>query len=64
MFLNIFTLAQLYTVLILNYDAGGRLSGVASRQDGTQFEDCLRRLHALERKLTNQVRHRVDYTET
>ena len=34
---------------------GGRVSGLASRQDGTQFEDALRRLHALEKKLTDQV---------
>ena len=31
------------------------MSGLASRQDGTQFEDALRRLHALEKKLTDQV---------
>ena len=36
--------------------AGGGDSGLASRQDSTQFEDALRRLHALERKLTDQVR--------
>ena len=31
-------------------------AALASRQDSTQFEDALRRLHALERKLTDQVR--------
>ena len=31
------------------------MSGLASRQDGTQFEDALRRLYALEKKLTDQV---------
>ena len=36
--------------------AGGRMSGMASRQDGSQFEDCLRRLNALEKKLTDQVK--------
>ena len=36
--------------------SGGRMSGLASQQDGGQFEDALRRLHALERKLTDQVR--------
>ena len=36
--------------------SGGRLSGLASQQDGGQFEDALRRLHALEKKLTDQVR--------
>ena len=30
--------------------------GLASRQDCTQFEDALRRLYALELKLTDQVR--------
>ena len=35
---------------------GGRMSGLASQQDGGQFEDALRRLHALEKKLTDQVR--------
>jgi len=39
----------------------GRVSGLASRQDGTQFEDALRRLHALEKKLTDQVQ--VDIRE-
>jgi len=34
----------------------GRVIGVASRQDCTQFEDSLRRLHALEKKLTDQVK--------
>ena len=34
---------------------GGRMSGLASQQDGGQFEDALRRLHALEKKLTDQV---------
>eukprot|EP00092_Neocalanus_flemingeri_P023379 GFUD01025348.1.p1 GENE.GFUD01025348.1~~GFUD01025348.1.p1 ORF type:complete len:1584 (+),score=477.54 GFUD01025348.1:160-4911(+) len=34
---------------------GGRISRVASCQDGSQFEDSLRRLHALEKKLTDQV---------
>lgn len=34
---------------------GGRDSGLASRQDCTQFEDALRRLYALEVKLTDQV---------
>ena len=29
---------------------------MASQQDGGQFEDALRRLHALEKKLTDQVR--------
>merc|ERR1712045_165882 len=29
--------------------------GTTSRQDGEQFEDCLRRCNALERKLTQQV---------
>lgn len=29
--------------------------GLASRQDCTQFEDALRRLYALELKLTDQV---------
>ena len=32
------------------------MSGLASQQDGGQFEDALRRLHALEKKLTDQVR--------
>ena len=36
---------------------GGRASGLASRQDCTQFEDALRRLYALELKLTDQVSH-------
>ena len=36
--------------------SGGRMSGLASQQDGGQFEDALRRLHALEKKLTDQVR--------
>merc|ERR1712038_182456 len=40
---------------------GGRESGLASQQDGGQFEDALRRLHALEKKLTDQVQ--VDITE-
>merc|ERR1712109_49575 len=40
---------------------GGRVSGLASQQDGGQFEDALRRLHALEKKLTDQVQ--VDITE-
>merc|ERR1712203_1058895 len=40
---------------------GGRMSGLASQQDGGQFEDALRRLHALEKKLTDQVQ--VDITE-
>ena len=31
------------------------MSGIASQQDGGQFEDALRRLHAVERKLTDQV---------
>ena len=31
------------------------MSGLASQQDGGQFEDALRRLHALEKKLTDQV---------
>jgi hypothetical protein len=31
------------------------MSGLASQQDGGQFEDALRRLHALEIKLTDQV---------
>ena len=35
---------------------GGQASGLASRQDCTQFEDALRRLYALELKLTDQVR--------
>jgi len=39
----------------------GRVSGLASQQDGGQFEDALRRLHALEKKLTDQVH--VDITE-
>ena len=34
------------------------MSGLASQQDGGQFEDALRRLHALEKKLTDQVRPR------
>ena len=34
---------------------GGRMSGLASQQDGGQFEDALRRLAALENKLTTQV---------
>ena len=29
--------------------------GSTSRQDGEQFEECLRRCHALEQKLTQQV---------
>ena len=33
-------------------------TGTTSRQDGDQFEDCLRRCNALERKLTQQVRRR------
>ena len=37
--------------------SAGRLSGLESQQDGTQFEDALRRLHALEKKLTDQVKH-------
>ena len=32
------------------------MSRVSSRQDGSEFEDSLRRLHALEKKLTDQVR--------
>ena len=32
------------------------MSGLASQQDGGQFEDALRRLHALENKLIDQVR--------
>ena len=32
------------------------MSGIASRQDGAAFESTLRRLHAVERKLTDQVR--------
>merc|ERR1712156_1387886 len=40
---------------------GGRVSGLASQQDGGQFEDALRRLHALEKKLTDQGQ--VDITE-
>merc|ERR1712083_1024068 len=40
---------------------GGRMSGLASQQDGGQFEDALRRLHALEKKLTGQVQE--DITE-
>merc|ERR1712227_180935 len=31
------------------------MDGTTSRQDGEQFEDCLRRCNALERKLTQQV---------
>lgn len=31
------------------------MSGLASQQDGGQFEDALRRLAALETKLTGQV---------
>ena len=31
------------------------MSGLASQQDGGQFEDALRRLAALENKLTTQV---------
>merc|ERR1719195_1258560 len=30
-------------------------AGSTSRQDGEQFEECLRRCHALEQKLTQQV---------
>ena len=32
--------------------------GSTSRQDGDQFEECLRRCHALEQKLTQQVARR------
>ena len=32
--------------------------GSTSRQDGDQFEECLRRCHALEQKLTQQVERR------
>jgi len=39
---------------------GGRLSGLSSQQDGGQFEDALRRLNALERKLTDQVKVDID----
>merc|ERR1711872_550631 len=35
--------------------------GINTSQDGTQFEDALRRLNALERKLTGQVQE--DITE-
>merc|ERR1711970_305225 len=35
--------------------------GIQTTQDGTQFEDALRRLHALEKKLTGQVQE--DITE-
>ena len=38
-----------------NKCVGGRASGLASRQDCGQFEDALRRLYALEVKLTDQV---------
>ena len=31
------------------------LGGIQTHQDGAQFEDALRRLHALEKKLTGQV---------
>ena len=34
---------------------GGQNSGIVSRQDCTEFEDALRRLYALENKLTEQV---------
>ena len=34
---------------------GGRISGLESRQDQGNFEDTLRRLNALELKLTEQV---------
>ena len=34
---------------------GGQNSGIVSRQDCTEFEDALRRLYALENKLTDQV---------
>ena len=34
---------------------GGQNSGIVSRQDCTEFEDALRRLNALENKLTEQV---------
>ena len=44
-------LSFMLTILL----TGGRVSGLASRQDGTQFEDALRRLYALEKKLTDQV---------
>jgi len=39
---------------------GGRLSGLSSQQDGGQFEDALRRLNALEIKLTDQVKVDID----
>ena len=35
-------------------------AGSTSRQDGDQFEECLRRCHALEQKLTQQVARRGD----
>eukprot|EP00092_Neocalanus_flemingeri_P010785 GFUD01011614.1.p1 GENE.GFUD01011614.1~~GFUD01011614.1.p1 ORF type:complete len:1750 (+),score=541.73 GFUD01011614.1:94-5343(+) len=38
---------------------GGRLSGLESQQDGTQFEDALRRLNALEKKLAVQVQEDI-----
>ena len=41
--------------IIDTFPLGGRVSGLASRQDGTQFEDALRRLYALEKKLTDKV---------
>ena len=34
--------------------------GTTSRQDGEQFEECLRRCNALERKLTQQVVDNLD----
>ena len=34
---------------------GERERGATSRQDGEQFEECLRRCHALEQRLTQQV---------
>ena len=40
------------------------MSRVSSRQDGSQFEDSLRRLHALEKKLTDQVRNVMEIFKT
>ena len=40
----------IFSILFLRF-----LGGIQTHQDGTQFEDALRRLHALEKKLTGQV---------
>ena len=46
------------------FAGGGGISRVSSCQDGSQFDNSLRRLYALERKLTDQVRFKRNIFKT